>query len=257
MMFNNHNVRISPKATIGKNVRIGDNTVIFDNVVVEDNVTIAHNCIIGEPLNEYYSDPDYINPVTIIGANSRIRSHALIYAGNILGENVTTGHRINLRENNLIGHDTVIGTCADIQCDVKIGHYCRIYNSVAIAPLSTIGNFVIIYAFAVLTNDPYPPSKDLEGCTISDYTQIAANSTILPGVKIGNNCLIGAGSIVNHHIPDYSLAIGSPAKLIMDIRKFVVFGKGRLYPWMYRFDRGMPWEDIGYEKWMNSGHEVD
>lgn len=257
MMFNNLNVRISPNATIGKNVRIGDDTVIFDNVVIEDNVTIAHNCIIGEPLNEYYTNPEYENPVTIIGANSLIRSHAIIYAGNKLGKNVTAGHRINLRENNLIGHDTVIGTCVDIQCDVTIGNYCRIYNSVAIAPLTKIGNFVSIYAFVVLTNDPYPPSNDLEGCTIADYTQIAAQSTILPGVKIGNNCLIGAGSIVNHNIPDYSLATGNPAKLIMDIRKFAVLGKGRLYPWMYRFDRGMPWEGIGYDKWMNSGHEVD
>lgn len=256
-MFNNHNVRISPTATIGKNVRIGDDTVIFDNVVIEDNVTIAHNCIIGEPLNEYYTTPNYENPVTVIGANSLIRSHAIIYAGNKLGENVTTGHRINLRENNFIGHDTVIGTCADIQCDVTIGNYCRIYNSVAIAPLAKIGNFVSIYAFVVLTNDPYPPSNDLEGCTISDYTQIAAHSTILPGVKIGSNCLIGVGSIVNHNIPDYSLAIGNPAKLVMDIRKFAVLGKGRLYPWMHRFDRGMPWENLGYEKWINDGHESD
>ena len=219
MMFNNLNVRISPKASIGKNVRIGDDTVIFDNVVIEDNVTIAHNCIIGEPLNEYYTNPNYENPVTIIGANSLIRSHAIIYAGNILHKNVTTGHRVNLREYNVIGHDTVIGTCSDIQGNVTIGHFSRIYSSVAIAPLSKIGNFVFIYAFAVLTNDPYPPSENVKGCTISDYSQIAANTTILSGVNIGQNCLIGAGSVVNQHIPDFSLATGNPAKKVLDIRK--------------------------------------
>jgi acetyltransferase-like isoleucine patch superfamily enzyme len=256
MMFNNQNVRISPKATIGKNVRIGDDTVIFDNVVIEDNVTIAHNCILGEPLNDYYTNPDYKNPATLIGANSLIRSHALIYAGNKLGKNVSTGHRINLRENNVIGHDTVIGTCADIQGNVTIGNYTRIYSSVAIAPLTKIGNFVFIYAFAVLTNDPYPPSDDVKGCVISDYTQIAANSTILSGVNIGQNCLIGAGSVVNQNIPDYSLATGNPAKTIMDIRKFIIFGKGRIYPWMNRFERGMPWENIGYEKWMNGADQA-
>jgi len=45
--------------------------------------------------------------------------------------------------------------------------------------------------------------------------------------------------------------MGNPAKLIMDIRKFVTLGKGRLYPWMTRFSRGLPWENIGYENWMN------
>jgi acetyltransferase-like isoleucine patch superfamily enzyme len=252
MMFNNQNVRISPKAKIGKNVRIGDDSVIFDNVVIEDNVTISHNCIIGEPLNEYYSNPAYENPLTIIGANSLIRSHAIIYAGNMLGENVSTGHRVNLRENNLIGHDTMIGSCSDIQGNVTIGHYTRIYSSVAIAPLSKIGNFVFIYAFTVLTNDPYPPSLDVKGCTISDYSQIAANSTILSGINIGQNCLIGAGSVVNHDVPDYSIATGNPAKKVLDIRKYILLGKGRLYPWMYRFSRGMPWENIGYENWMKN-----
>jgi len=251
-MFNNENVRVSPKATIGKNVRIGDDTVIFENVVIEDNVTITHNCVIGEPLNAFYSDPDYENPVTVIGANSLIRSHAIIYAGNRLGEYVTTGHRINLRENNLIGHHSVIGSCVDIQGNAIIGNYCRLYSSVAIAPLTSIGNYVCIYAFVVLTNDPYPPSSDLKGCSISDYTQIAAQSTILSGVHIGSNCLVGAGSVVNHNVPDYSLVKGNPAKFVMDIRKFVMLGKGRLYPWMYRFSRGMPWKDIGYENWMNN-----
>ena len=250
-MFNNQNVRISPKAKIGKNVRIGDDSVIYDNVVIEDNVTITHNCIIGEPLNEYYSNPDYENPLTIIGANSLIRSHAIIYAGNKLGEQVNTGHRIILRENNLIGHHTVIGSAADIDGNVSIGNYCRIYGSVAIAPFSKIGDYVFIYAHVIMTNDPYPPSDDHKGCSISDYTQVAAHATILSGVNIGTNCLIGVNSVVNHNVADYSLVMGNPAKSIMDIRKYVVLGKGRLYPWMYRFERGMPWENIGYENWMS------
>ena len=103
MMFNNHNLSISPKASIGKNVRIGDNTIIFDNVVIEDNVTIAHNCVIGEPLNNYYTNHEYGNPPTVIGKGSLIRSHAIVYAGNRLGQFVSTGHRVTMRENNIIG----------------------------------------------------------------------------------------------------------------------------------------------------------
>ena len=52
MKFNNFNVQISPKATIGKNVKIGDNSAILDNVVIGDNTIICNNCIIGEPLND-------------------------------------------------------------------------------------------------------------------------------------------------------------------------------------------------------------
>lgn len=249
-MFNNYNVRISPKASIGKNVRIGDDTTIFDNVTIEDNAIIAHNCVIGEPLNEYYSNPGYENPVTIIGTNSLIRSHTIIYAGNRLGEYVSTGHRVTLRENNNIGHHTVLGTLTDIQGNVNIGYYCRLYSNVHIGQLSEIGNFVSIYPYVVMTNDPYPPSDDLKGGTISDYTQVGAHCTILANVMVGKNCMVGVNSVVNKNVPDFSLVIGDPAKLVMDIRKYVVLGKGKLYPWMYRFSRGMPWEKEGYEAWL-------
>jgi acetyltransferase-like isoleucine patch superfamily enzyme len=263
MMFNSLNVRISPKVTIGNNVKFGDNTVIFDNVLIGNNTTIAHNCVIGEPLNDYYSDPNYDNPLTIIGANSIIRSHTIIYAGNKLGDNVTTGHRVTMRENNLIGDFTVIGTLSDIQGDIKIGRYCRLYSNVHIAKFSNIADFVSIYPYVVMTNDPYPPSYDLHGPSIESYTQIGAQSTILAGVKVGENCLVGANSVVTKNFPDYSLIMGNPAKLKMDIRDYVALGRGRLYPWMTRFSRGMPWEKEGYEVWKKTNtitsttHDVD
>ncbi|HBE43302.1 MAG TPA: N-acetyltransferase [Bacteroidales bacterium] len=252
MMFNNLNLRISPKASIGKNVRIGDDTVIFDNVVIEDNVTITHNCIIGEPLNSYYSDPEYGNPPTVIGRGSLIRSHAIIYAGNRLGEQVSTGHRVTLRENNIIGDHSVIGTLSDLQGNVIIGKYCRLYSNVHIAALSVLGDFVALYPYVVMTNDPYPPSDDLKGGTIGDYTQVGTHSTILAGVMIGHNCLIGALSVVSKTVSDYSLVMGEPAKVIMDVRNYVALGKGHLYPWMNRFSRGTPWDGIGYDAWMKA-----
>jgi acetyltransferase-like isoleucine patch superfamily enzyme len=255
MMFNNRLINISSKALIGKNVRIGDNTTIFDNVIIRDNAIIAHNCAIGEPLSEYYSNPDYENPKTIIGANCLIRSHAIIYAGNKLGENITTGHRITLREFNIIGQNTVIGTLTDIQGNVIIGKYCRLYSNVHIAALSILGNFVSLYPYVVMTNDPYPPSNDLKGGSIADYTQVGAHCTILSGVTIGENCLVGVNSVVTKNIPDYSLVMGNPAEIVMDIRNYVVLGKGRLYPWMSRFSRGMPWESVGFNVWLNSLHK--
>jgi acetyltransferase-like isoleucine patch superfamily enzyme len=254
-MFNQKNVTISPKTTIGKNVRIGDNTIIFDNVVIGDNTTIAHNCVVGEPLNEYYSNPDYNNPETIIGTNSLIRSHTIIYAGNHLGENVSTGHHVILRGNNRISHHTVIGTLSEIQGNVSIGHYCRVYSNVHIASLSVIGNYVFLYPYVLITNDPYPPSNDLIGATISDYTVVAVHCTIFSGVKVGKVCLVGADSVVKTDIPDYSFIVGNPAKFITDVREYAILGKGRLYPWMNRFSRGMPWEDTGYEAWIQNQKE--
>ena len=52
------------------------------------------------------------------------------------------------------------------------------------------------------------------GITIEDNVQIGENCVILPGVTIGRNSLVGAGSVVTKSIPPYSVAVGNPAKVI-------------------------------------------
>lgn len=78
-----------------------------------------------------------------------------------------------------------------------------------------IGDHVFIGPNTVLTNDRYPPRRigGLQGPIINKGAAIGANSTILPGVRIGEGALVAAGSVVTHHVPDHMLAIGSPARI--------------------------------------------
>ncbi len=250
MRFNRCNTYVSPKAKIGQNVLIGDNAVIYDNVEIGDDSTVCDYAVIGEPLMGYYRDPAYENPATVIGPNAFIRSHSIIYARSTMGANFSTGHHVTIREDTRIGESCSVGTLSDIEGDVKIGNYTRLHSNVHIAQTCTIGDYVFMFPYTVMTNDPYPPSDDIKGGSIGDYTQVCVHSIILPGVKVGKNCLIGANSVVNRALKDYSFAMGNPAKVMMDIRKYVAVGKGRLYPWMYRFDKRMPWAGIGYDKWL-------
>ena len=250
MKFNNRNVYISPKVKLGNNVRIGDNAAIYDNVEIGDNSIICNDSVIGEPLAAYYRDPGYKNPVTVIGAGALVRSHSIIYAGCTIGPGFSSGHRVTIRESSSIGEHCSIGTLSDIQGNVKIGRYCRLHSNVHIAQGCLMGDFVFLYPFSVMTNDPFPPSIDIKGGYIGNYSQIGVHAVVLPGIHVGENCLIGANSVVNRKVPDYSLAMGDPIKIVMDIRKYVVMGKGSPYPWMHRFDRGMPWEGLGFDVWI-------
>lgn len=249
MKFNHHNVSISSEARIGQNVRIGDNTVIYAGVEIGDNSIICNDCILGEPLAAYYDDQPYENPPTLIGNNSLIRSHAIVYAGCSIGTEFSSGHRITIRENTTIGDHCSLGTLVDIQGEVRIGKYCRLHSNVHIAQKCSIDDFVFFYPFSVMTNDPWPPSTDLNGGHIGRYSQIGVHAIILPGVRVGECCLIGANSVVSKSVPSYSLSMGDPARVVTDVREYVAMGKGKPYPWMKRFDRGMPWEGIGFEAW--------
>jgi len=256
MKFNNRNVFVSSKAKLGRNVRIGDNSVVYDNVEIGDNSIICDQCVIGEPLASYYKEMDYTNPSTVIGSDALIRSHSVIYAGCTIGGSFSSGHHITIRENTVIGNHCSVGTLCDIQGNVKIGNYCRLHSSVHISQTCSIGDFVFLYPFSVMTNDPCPPSREVKGGYIGSYTQVGVHVVILPGLQVGQNCLIGANSVVSKNVPEFSLVMGDPMRVVMDIRKYVVMGKGRPYPWMNRFDRGMPWEGIGYEKWMRQRNDL-
>lgn len=258
MKFNGRNVFVSPNTKIGRNVKIGDNCTIYDGVEIGNDTIVCNDTVLGEPLHAYYSDPSYQNPPTIIGAKSIIRSHSIIYAACTVGPGFATGHRVTIRENTTIGESCSVGTLSDLQGNVKMGKHCRLHSNVHLAQGSTIGDFVFLYPYVVMTNDPYPPSTDIRGGFIGSYTQVGVHAIILPGIKVGENCLVGANTVVNKRLPDFSLAMGDPMKVVMDVRQYVAMGKGNPYPWMKRFDRGMPWQGIGYDVWMqqNAGKQT-
>jgi acetyltransferase-like isoleucine patch superfamily enzyme len=247
MKFTGHGVRLGENVRLGKNVLIGDNTVVYDNVIIGDNAIICNDCVIGEPGRDYYrNDGNYVQPETVIGAGALIRSHTILYAGSEFGENFTTGHRVTIRENSRFGRDCQAGTLTDIQGNVTFGDYCKMHSNVHICEFSTIGNHVFIYPFTVFTNDARPPSNHYKGPTIGDYSIITVHCIILPAVEIGTHCLVGANSVVNKNLPDFSFAVGSPAKIMRDVREL---GGGGQYPWMHNFERGMPWQGIGFDTW--------
>ncbi len=134
-----------------------------------------------------------------------------------------------------------------------MGEHCKLHSNVHISQTCSLGNYVFLFPYVVLTNDPIPPSNDMKGGQIGDYSVVGVHAVLLPGVRVGANCLVGANSVVRRTLPDFSLASGDPAKVVMDIREYVVMGKGKPYPWMNRFKRGMPWEEAGFEAWMSRG----
>ena len=241
MKFGGINVQISKNATIGKNVRIGDNTVIYDNVTIGDDSVIANNCIIGEPIATYYSSEDYQNATTIIGKNALIRSHAIIYAGVTIGDGFQTGHRVTIREESVIGDQCGIGTNCDLQGFLTVGDHCHLHSEVHLCQYSKLGDFVFIYPSVILANDKHPPTTTAKGPSIGSYTQVGIQSSLIGDIRIGENCLVAAQSLVTKDFDDFSFILGSPAKLKGDVRNLLSDDGKPLYPWKKRFSRGMPW----------------
>lgn len=192
---------------------------LHDNVHIGPNAIIEDYCIIGAlPRN-----PEGMDLETVIGENAHLRSHTVIYAGNRIGHNFETGNKANIREFNTIGNHVSIGTMTSIEHHVKIGNYVRIHSNAFIPEYTTIEDYAWIGPHVVMTNARYPlctQEKDFVGPTIQKYAKIGANSTLLPGIIIGENALVGAGSVVTKDVPSKTVVAGNPARVIKGIEEF-------------------------------------
>lgn len=191
-------------------------SIIYENVKLGINCEIEPYCILG-------ISPSKTNLTLVIGDAAKIRAGTYIYEGNNIGNNFQTGNKANIRENNTIGDNVSVGTLSVIEYQVKIEDDVRIHTQVFIPEFSIIKKGSFIGPNVVLTNAKYPLSKDvksnLQGPIIEESVKIGANSTLLPGVRIGANSIIGAGSVITKDVPANSVVVGNPGKVIRLIDK--------------------------------------
>jgi acetyltransferase-like isoleucine patch superfamily enzyme len=242
--------RISATAKIYENVNLGENVSIAEYAIIYPNVKIGAStfigpyCIIGEPVMNYYNNPEHVFASTNIGKDSVIRSHSVIYEDVFIGDGFQTGHHVTIREKTKIGCNCSVGTLSDLQGYLKIGDYVRLHSNVHIGRLTTIEDYVWIYPYVVTTNDPLPPMGDLAGCTIRKFAQIATGAILLPGLEIGENSLVGAGTIVTKNVPAYSVCVGVPGKIKGSVTDIKDKNGNEVYPWKEHLTkyRGYPWQ---------------
>jgi len=142
-----------------------------------------------------------------------------------LGQNVKLSKFINLYGCE-IGDDTKIGAFVEVQKNAKIGKRCKISSHTFICEGVTIEDNVFVGHSVTFINDAYPRAANLDGTLKTDEdwkveptlvkkgASIGSGSTILSKVTIGENAIVGAGSVVTKDVPANTIVVGTPARVL-------------------------------------------
>jgi UDP-2-acetamido-3-amino-2,3-dideoxy-glucuronate N-acetyltransferase len=147
----------------------------------------------------------YIHPLANV-AECQIGEGTTIWQFVVVLKGAKIGAECNICAQTLIEGEVVLGDRVTVKSGVQIWNGSRIGDDVFIGPNATF------------SNDIFPRSKKhpehYNGITIQDGASIGANATLLPGVTIGKNAMVGAGAVVTKDVPAHAVVIGNPARIL-------------------------------------------
>jgi UDP-2-acetamido-3-amino-2,3-dideoxy-glucuronate N-acetyltransferase len=137
---------------------------------------------------------------TCVGEGTRIWQYSVVLEGAVIGRNC------NVCAHTLIEGNVIIGDNVTVKSGVYLWDGVRVEDNVFIGPNATF------------TNDLLPRSKVYPGSFLGIYIErgasIGANATLLPGIRIGAEAMIGAGAVVTKSVPARAVIIGNPGRVI-------------------------------------------
>lgn len=135
-----------------------------------------------------------------IGTGTRVWAFAHVLPGAKLGADC------NICDHVFVENDVVLGDRVTVKCGVQLWDGLRVEDDVFIGPNATF------------TNDRFPRSKQYPEkfalTSVGRGASIGANATVLPGLRIGQFAMVGAGAVVTRSVPPYAIVVGNPARIV-------------------------------------------
>lgn len=150
-------------------------------------------------MEQHYQHPQAIVETKAIGKGTRVWAFAHILPGAVIGS------ECNICDHVFIENKVTMGDRVTIKCGVQLWDGVILEDDVFVGPNATF------------TNDPFPRSRqypaEFPKTHVRKGASIGANATILPGLTIGQNAMVGAGAVVTRDVPPNAIVVGNPARI--------------------------------------------
>ncbi len=211
---------IGAHATTGKDCRIGHHVVIHADTRLGDDVRVDDHATLGKlPMKAANSatTKDQELPPLAVGDHCIVGTGVVLYRGAAIDARVLMADLCTVRENVSIGRGTIVGRGVTVENFCTVGRYCKLESECYLTAYSTLEDRVFVAPGVVTSNDNFVGRtaerfKHFKGVTVRKGGRIGAGSVILPGIEIGEDGLVAAGSVVTRDVPARTIVVGSPAK---------------------------------------------
>jgi UDP-2-acetamido-3-amino-2,3-dideoxy-glucuronate N-acetyltransferase len=148
--------------------------------------------------------PPFVHPqgicdATVVGEGTTIWAFAHVLSGAVIGQNV------NINDHVFVENDVIIGDRVTVKSGVQLWDGIELHDDVFVGPNATF------------TNDRFPRSKqypdEFPRTIVERQASIGGGAVILPGIRIGQSAMIGAGAVVTRDVPPFAIVVGNPARI--------------------------------------------
>ena len=211
---------IGPNVRIGADCRIAHQVVVHADTAVGDHVRVDDHATLGKlPMRAVNSATtrDQELPPLSVGDTCTVGTGVVLYRGATIEPKVLMADQCTIRENVTIGRGTIVGRGVTVENVCTVGRYCKLESECYLTAYSTLEDRVFVAPGVVTSNDNYVGRtaerfKHFKGVTVRKGGRIGAGSVILPGIEIGEDGLVAAGSVVTHDVPARTIVLGAPAR---------------------------------------------
>ena len=211
---------------LGHGCQIGPFTVVCGGTRVRDGARLEERVTVGRPEQGYAVGRVYpgAGAETVIGAGAVIRAGAVLYAGTRVGQETVVGHNTLLRSFVAVGDGTQLGHNLTVERATRIGDLVRCSPGSHITSSCVLEDRVFLGAGVRTVNDkdmtwrdPRGRQPELVPPVFRTWACVGTGSVVLAGVSVGEHALVGSGSVVTRDIPPWTVAFGSPARVVRTI----------------------------------------
>ena len=223
-------VVVEPHSVIREDVRIGPGSHIASGSVIGPGVELGAGCTV-EALAVLGKRPR-LRPGSsaaaggalgrlVIEEGVTVCCGAVIYAGSTIGERAIIGDQSQVRERSRVGPGSVVGRGSCVDFDVHVGARVLIQTGVYVTGNSIVEDDVFLGPGLVTTNDHamgrHPPGERIPGPVFRRACRVGGGVVVLPGVEIGEEAFVAAGSVVTRDVPPRQVVMGAPARAVREI----------------------------------------